>query len=212
MLTKFTEQYLPDIPKIDLSTININTVIKNIRTFYSAKGTPKSIAYLFKILYGEDVSVSYPKEQIVKPSAATWQVDTILRCVIVEGDANNLADGLIQQFPDNVDPSIGTASALIENFISIKTSELEIFEIVLSEETIEGEFTIPYKTKLAEGINSTDSVITVDSTIGWPERNGEVLIGTELIRYKEKSLNQFIECTRSVNGVVEDWDLSLIHI
>ena len=206
MLTKFTEQYLPDIPKIDLSTININTVIKNIRTFYSAKGTPKSIAYLFKILYGEDVSVSYPKEQIVKPSAATWQVDTILRCVIVEGDANNLADGLIQQFPDNVDPSIGTASALIENFISIKTSELEIFEIVLSEETIEGEFTIPYKTKLAEGINSTDSVITVDSTIGWPERNGEVLIGTELIRYKEKSLNQFIECTRSVNGVVEDWD------
>ena len=133
MLTKFTEQYLPDIPKIDLSTININTVIKNIRTFYSAKGTPKSIAYLFKILYGEDVSVSYPKEQIVKPSAATWQVDTILRCVIVEGDANNLADGLIQQFPDNVDPSIGTASALIENFISIKTSELEIFEFALND-------------------------------------------------------------------------------
>ena len=28
----------------------------------------------------------------------------------------------------------------------------------------------------------------------------------ELIQYKEKSLNQFIECTRSVNGVVEDWD------
>ena len=160
----------------------------------------------FKILYGEEVNVSYPKEQITKPSAATWQVDTILRCVIVEGDPNNLADGLIQQFPDNVDPSIGTASALIENFISIKTSELEIFEIVLSEETIQGQFTIPYKTKLAEGISSTDSVITVDSTIGWPERNGEVLIGTELIRYKEKSLNQFIECTRSVNGIVEDWD------
>ena len=28
-----------------------------------------------------------------------------------------------------------------------------------------------------------------------------------MFRYKEKSLNQFIECTRSsVNGVVEDWD------
>ena len=32
------------------------------------------------------------------------------------------------------------------------------------------------------------------------------MIGNELIRYKEKSLNQFIECTRSVNNVVEDWD------
>ena len=30
--------------------------------------------------------------------------------------------------------------------------------------------------------------------------------GTEVVRYKEKSLNQFIECTRSVNGIVEDWD------
>ncbi|BCU95939.1 MAG: hypothetical protein CM15mV11_0140 [Caudoviricetes sp.] len=43
-----------------------------------------------------------------------------------------------------------------------------------------------------------------------PERNGEFVIGTgsgsELVQYKEKSLNQFIECTRSVNGVVEDWD------
>ena len=26
------------------------------------------------------------------------------------------------------------------------------------------------------------------------------------VQYKEKSLNQFIECTRSKNGVVEDWD------
>ena len=206
MLSKFTEQYLPDIPKIDLNKININTVIKTIRTFYSSKGTRGSIAYLFKILYGEDVSVSYPKEQIVKPSAASWQVDTILRCVVESGNPQNLKDGFLQQFQDQVDPNIGSASALIENFISIKTSELEIFELVLSEETIQGTFTIPYKTKLAEGISTTDSVLTVDSTIGWPERNGEILVGTELIRYKEKSLNQFIECTRSVNNIVEDWD------
>ena len=40
--------------------------------------------------------------------------------------------------------------------------------------------------------------------------NGEFVIGSglgkEVIQYKEKSLNQFIECTRSVNGTVEDWD------
>ena len=28
----------------------------------------------------------------------------------------------------------------------------------------------------------------------------------EQVQYKEKSLNQFIECTRSKNNVVEDWD------
>ena len=185
MLSKFTEQYLPDIPKIDFKKININTVIKTIRTFYSSKGTRGSIAYLFKILYGEDVSVSYPKEQIVKPSAASWQVDTILRCVVERGNPQDLKDGFLQQFQDQVDPNIGSASALIENFISIKTSELEIFELVLSEETIQGSFTIPYKTRLAEGINTTESVLTVDSTIGWPERNGEILVGNELIVTKK---------------------------
>ena len=40
-----------------------------------------------------------------------------------------------------------------------------------------------------------------------PERNGEFVIGgSEVVQYKEKSLNQFIECTRSVNNIVEDWD------
>ena len=39
------------------------------------------------------------------------------------------------------------------------------------------------------------------------ERNGLIILGDEeYVQYKEKSLNQFIECTRSKNGVVEDWD------
>ena len=97
---------------------------------------------------------------------------------------------------------------MVENYISIKTSDVEIFELILSEETINGSFTVPYKTKLAEPLGVEDSIITVDSTIGWPERNGEFLIGgssdtVEIVQYKEKSLNQFIECTRSVNGVVK---------
>ena len=56
-------------------------------------------------------------------------------------------------------------------------------------------------------MNTTDSIFTVDSTIGWPERNGLIILGdNEYVQYKEKSLNQFIECTRSKNGIVEDWD------
>lgn len=207
LLDKYTEQFLPDVPSLDYKSIDVRTSIKTIKDFYSAKGTSFSIAYLFKLLYGETVSISYPKDQIIKPSAATWSVDTILRATLVSGDPTNIKDALLTQEADIADPNIKDASALVENYISIKTSDVEIFELVLSEETIEGEFIVPYKTKLAEPLNTTDSIITVDSTIGWPERNGKFLIGgTELIEYKEKSLNQFIECTRSSNGVVEDWD------
>ena len=207
LLDKYTEQFLPDVPELDYKKIDVRNSIKTVKDFYSSKGTSFSISYLFKLLYGENVSVSYPKDQITKPSAATWSVDTILRATLVSGNPDNIKDGLLTQDADIADANIKAASALIENFISIKTSETEIYELVLSEETIQGTFVVPYKTKLGEPLNTTDSIITVDSTIGWPERNGEFLIGdSELIQYKEKSLNQFIECTRSVNGIVEDWD------
>ena len=210
LLDKYTEQFLPDVPELDYSKIDVRTAIKTVKDFYSTKGTSFSIAYLFKLLYGENVTVTYPKDQIIKPSDATWSIDTILRATKVSGDATNIRDGLITQDADIADPNVQAASALVENYISIKTSDVEIFELVLSEETINGTFTVPYKTKLAEPLNTTDSIITVDSTVGWPERNGEFVIGsgsrTEVVQYKEKSLNQFIECTRSANGVVEDWD------
>ena len=207
LLDKYKEQYLPDIPELDYKRIDVRTAIKSIRDFYQSKGTSFSISYLFKLLYGEQVSITYPKDQIIKPSAATWSINTILRATLVSGDPDNIQDGLLIQEEDIADPNVLTASALVENFISIKTSDTEIYELALSEETITGTFTVPYKTRLAEPLNTTESIITVDSTIGWPERNGEFLIGgTELVRYKEKSLNQFIECTRSSNNIVEDWD------
>lgn len=210
LLDKYTEQFLPDVPQLDYKKIDVRNAIKSIKDFYSAKGTSFSIAYLFKLLYGETVSISYPKDQIIKPSAATWSVDTILRATLVSGNPVDIRDALITQEADIADSNVQAASALVENYISIKTSDVEIFELVLSEETITGTFTVPYKTRLAEPLNTTDSIITVDSTIGWPERNGEFVIGSglgkEVIQYKEKSLNQFIECTRSVNGTVEDWD------
>ena len=210
LLDKYTEQFLPDVPALDYTKIDVRTSIKTIKDFYSAKGTSFSIAYLFKLLYGETVTVSYPKDQIIKPSAATWSVDTVLRATLVSGLPENIQDGLLEQVADISDPNILQATALIENFISIQTAQDTIYELALSEETIQGTFVVPYKTKLAEPLNTTEGIITVDSTIGWPERNGEFVIstgvGSEVVQYKEKSLNQFIECTRSVNGVVEDWD------
>ena len=207
LLDKYTEQFLPDVPELDYKKIDVRTAIKTIKDFYTAKGTSFSISYLFKLLYGEQVSISYPKDQIIKPSAATWSIDTILRATLVSGNPVNIRDGLLTQDADIADPNIKAASALVENYISIKTSDVEIYELVLSEETIVGNFVVPYKTKLAEPLDTEESIITVDSTIGWPERNGEFIIGgSEVVQYKEKSLNQFIECTRSRNGVVEDWD------
>ncbi|BCU95938.1 MAG: hypothetical protein CM15mV11_0130 [Caudoviricetes sp.] len=119
LLDKYTQQFLPDVPELDYTKIDVRTAIKTIKDFYSAKGTSFSIAYLFKLLYGETVSISYPKDQIIKPSAATWSIDTILRATKVSGLATDIQDGLLQQEADIADPNVKGASALVENYISI---------------------------------------------------------------------------------------------
>ena len=208
LLDKYTEQFLPDVPELDYKSIDVRNAIKTVRDFYQSKGTSFSISYLFKLLYGENISVSYPKDQIIKPSASTWSIDTVLRATLVSGNAADIRDGVLTQDADIADPNIQAASALVENYIAINTSTFTIYELVLSEETIEGTFTVPYKTRLAEPLTAEDTIITVDSTVGWPERNGQFLIGgTEVVQYKEKSLNQFIECTRGEdNTTARVWD------
>ena len=203
---KFRRQFLPTID-VDFAKVNPIQVIKTIKDFYISKGTELATQYLFKILFGEEVSIFYPKDEIISPSHATWVVDTVLRAELLEGDPNNLIDSQLNQYADPVDQNIKAASALIENVITIIEGTDTIYELAISEETLTGEFKIPYKTTLVEPLTTDGQIITVDSTIGWPSRNGTIRINDqEEVQYKEKSLNQFIECTRSRNGVVEDWD------
>ncbi len=210
IMEKIAAQYLPGLPQLDIDSIDISNVLRTVKDFYASKGTRNSIAYLFKILYGVEIDVSYPKDQIIKPSAATWSIDTILRARLIAGNPQNLKDSLLEQNEDLVDTNVLYASATIENFTAIQTANYDVYELILSEESINGKFIIPYKTRLAEPLSDSDSIITVDSTIGWPEKNGEVIIGTELIRYKEKSLTQFIECTRGINQEASAWDSGTI--
>tara|TARA_B100000614_G_scaffold21360_2_gene17033 strand:+ start:8762 stop:28573 length:19812 start_codon:yes stop_codon:yes gene_type:complete len=203
---RFVNQFLPDAD-IDYTKINAPQIIKTIKDFYVSKGTKTATEYLFKVLFSENVDVSYPKDELIKPSAATWSVDTIIRVELISGSPVDILDSQLFQYADDVDTSVGNAVCLVENVIAINTGVGTIYELSISEETLEGKFTIPYKTTLVEPLTATESIITVDSTIGWPERNGIIIMGdNERVQYKEKSLNQFIECTRSKNGVVEDWD------
>ncbi|MBT26515.1 MAG: hypothetical protein CML60_08990, partial [Rhodobacteraceae bacterium] len=203
---KFRRQYMPTI-NIDYTQVNPIQVIKTIKDFYLAKGTKTAAQYLFKILFGEEVDIFYPRDELIKPSDASWVVDTILRAQLISGDPANLTNAQLVQVADEVDQNIKDASVLIENVISIIEGIDVIYELAISEETLTGDFKIPYKTDLVEPLTTTENIITVDSTIGWPEKNGTIIINDqEIVQYKEKSLNQFIECTRSKNAVVEDWD------
>jgi hypothetical protein len=204
IIGKFIDEFAPIFPSLDFSTISVPQFIKTIKQFYSSKGTKNSVTYFFRILFNEKIDIKYPKEQIIKPSAATWSVDTVLRVSLVSGNIDDVKDSLIEQFADPVDIKIQYASALVENLININVVDTNVIELVISKESVVGTFKVPYATKLTEKITADDTVINVDSTIGWPEKNGQILVEGEIISYKDKTLNQFLECTRGVNGLSDE--------
>lgn len=66
---RFVDQYLPSF-NLDFASVNASQIIKSIKDFYLSKGTKNALEYLFKVVFGENISISYPKEEIFKPSAS----------------------------------------------------------------------------------------------------------------------------------------------
>jgi hypothetical protein len=74
-LESFRTQYLNDFPTNVLEIndqLNIRKVIKNIRQFYSSKGTEKSFKFLFRLLYNAYVEIYYPRKDLLVASGDLW--------------------------------------------------------------------------------------------------------------------------------------------
>jgi hypothetical protein len=87
-LDQFKEQYMSLFP----STLVADkaTVIKNIKNFYLAKGSEKSLKFMFRVLFGEDIEVYYPNRNILRVSDGKWSKETAIR---VTGDIFNIFTG-----------------------------------------------------------------------------------------------------------------------
>ena len=71
------DKLIPNFPEeSDLSTAKI---VKAARAFYAKKGTPDSFKFIFRVLYGEEVDIYFPKEDILKASDGKWKQPQALR-------------------------------------------------------------------------------------------------------------------------------------
>jgi hypothetical protein len=76
-LQYFINDFLPYFPKDAL--IDEATAIKAAKQLYSAKGTPSSYKFLFKILYNSDFDYYYTKDFVFRASAGEWYVARSLK-------------------------------------------------------------------------------------------------------------------------------------
>lgn len=86
---KFYDNFLPFIPKDTL--VDKNLIIKHIKDFYRSRGTEKSIRFLMRILFDEDVDFYYPQRDVLKVSDGKWYREKSIKItnIKVDGVANN---------------------------------------------------------------------------------------------------------------------------
>ena len=190
LIQSFESEYLAGVPEKYLrGEIDKRTLIKNISSFYKAKGTKRSIQFIFNSLVAsDDTDVYYPKDITLKASESDWITDYAIKVIAVQGNPENLVGKTIIQSGDVY------ASAVVDNVKKEQTVDgVQIWELILAPSSINNVFSISNKTKITEAIGSSDqagSKITVDSTFGW-KKEGTILIGTEVIEYSSKNIKQF---------------------
>lgn len=61
------------------SAINKEILIKQALPIYLSKGSQKSFQLLFRLLFGEDLEIIYPRDNILRASDGKWTIDSKLR-------------------------------------------------------------------------------------------------------------------------------------
>ena len=124
--TTFLSQ-LPGLVKAD-----DRLTIKNIMDFYRAKGTPRAVQLLFRLLFDESITVNYPSEDVLKPSTSDFKLPRYIEVYASDIDKLIALEGL------EVVGATSGAKAFVE---SISTKILNKVKVhVLSLSNLRGNF------------------------------------------------------------------------
>jgi len=61
------------------TVVSKDFLIKNILPLYQSKGNEKSFKFLFRLIFGEEIQLEYPSDNILRASDGKWTIDNILR-------------------------------------------------------------------------------------------------------------------------------------
>ena len=212
---KVKNQITPGFEERSLSSdIDKRLFVKQAKDFYSSKGTDDSFEILFRALYGENVDVIKPRDNLFIPSDANYKISKQLVVESIEGDPMDLVNRNL--FQDSI-YNFPKANGAISNVEKIIRGDKEYYRLSLdynqSLSQITGDFSIHPITKLVDSVSVGSSVLSVDSTVGFGT-TGTLIAKFEngtsnTINYTSKSLNQFYGCSGVSNNILPAQDLRL---
>ena len=215
-LFKTKHQLAPGLENRTLdSELNQNVFLKQVRDFYSSKGTDRSFEILFKALYNEEVKIIRPGESLIRPSDANYQVTNDFAVESVDGDPFDLVNlTLFQSEYGDINSAYGPVSNVEK--LNVKTGG-DYYRVKIDagynrdlnyEGAVYGAFSVHPKTSVIGDVLENSTSIDVDSTIGFPE-SGEVQFtyadgNIGFTSYTSKSINQFYGCDNIVGKILDN--------
>lgn len=119
------QEFLPYFPtEIQLDK---RKFIKLVNQFYKAKGTPLAVQFLFRAIFNEDITITYPKDRILVASDGKWVLPLALRIDTNDENIFNIskclltgltskATAIVEQVTRSVDRQLGIS--YIEVYVS----------------------------------------------------------------------------------------------
>jgi hypothetical protein len=185
----------PGLESVDfVSDLNVGNFIREAKTLYQSKGTEESFRILFNVLFGETPKVIDLEKFLIKPSSATFIRREVVVAERISGDPLLLSGQTIKKSTDD------NTSASVSEVEIIRRGGKTYYKLLLfvgyddAFPTITGTFNITGSTRVIQTATIGSGIITVDSTIGFPE-SGTLYSGNNTITYTSKSINQFFGCS-----------------
>ena len=200
---KYKTLFLPGFEERQFQSVNVENVLSRARDFYSSKGTDSSLKILFSVLFGKNIDVIKPFDNTIIPSSADWSITDNIIVEVISGDPSKLGSTTILE-SSVTNP---TSKAAVSRVTQVALNGKIYYKLFLSNGSITNPLKVSKKTKVL-GIGNTNSTLTVDSTIGFPEfgnffniSNGDEYVS---VSYEGKSNNQFLNCVGLSTTLVEN--------
>lgn len=134
---------ISEVPKA--IAVDKRLLSKHVYELYKTKGTVPGIRLLFKILYGEDVEIYFPKLDVLRVSDGKWRRDLYVR-TRTPIDPNAIIGKIIVQKNET-----SFASAFVETIFSETLDGITFYNIFLRPDSIIGTFSLEKKIELEDG-------------------------------------------------------------
>jgi len=205
-LLKVKKQISPGFSGRSLySGINESLFLKQVKDFYSSKGTDNSFKILFNALYGDtDSSVIKPRDHLIQPSDAQYYITKDLVVERLQGDPMDLVGKSLYQ---DASTFIEAAKGIISKVEKIVRGNREYYVLSIDYDQDRdsdfsqsiGDFSIHPKTITTATAGIGVTTLEVDSTVEYPQ-SGTLLINPTqdtqfFVTYTDKTINQFLNCS-----------------